>query len=230
MLTTDDVLRMAEAAGFGRLLPARGSLPACWHGQDIARLEQFAADAIAAAEAAQQVEQQADWKDFNDGYKAGAEEMRDGLLQLCKDFSDRQNRPYMGDVLAQVNSLCDLVLSEIPRSLEQQDDHIVDSDKMVQAEPVAWLVSVKGEPELGHWFAEEECNHDSHNCVPLYAQPPAVAVPDVLEQLQLAETEVINAKAWSVGEEAKKHCKYALTAIAVARAQLSAAQKPEGGE
>lgn len=81
--------------------------------------------AIAAAEAAQPVvlepvAQQVDWKNFNDGYKAGAEEMRDGLLQLCKDFSDRQNRPYMGDVLAQVNSLCDLVLSEIPRSLEQQ--------------------------------------------------------------------------------------------------------------
>ena len=109
-----------------------------------------------------------------------------------------------------------------------QPDHIVDADKMVQAEPVAWLVSVKGEPELGHWFAEEECSHDSHNCVPLFAHPPAVAVQDVIEHLQLAETEVTNAKAWSAGEQAKTHCKYALTAIAVARSMLSAAQKPEG--
>ncbi len=54
------------------------------------------------------------------------------------------------------------------------------------------------------------------------------AVPDVLEQLQLAETEVINAKTWSAGEQAKTHCKHALTAIAVARSLLYAAQKQEG--
>lgn len=53
-------------------------------------------------------------------------------------------------------------------------------------------------------------------------QPAAVL--DVIEHLQLAETEVTNAKAWSAGEQAKTHCKYALTAIAVARSLLSAAQ------
>ncbi len=76
-------------------------------------------------------------------------------------------------------------------------------------------------------IAAAEAAHSGHNGDP---DPKLHAVPEEQEQLQLAETEVINAKAWSVGEEAKKHCKYALTAIAVARAQLSAAQKPEGGE
>lgn len=57
------------------------------------------------------------------------------------------------------------------------------------------------------------------------AHSSAVDVPDVLEQLQLAETEVTNAKAWSAGEEAKTHCRHALTAIAVVRSLLSAAQK-----
>lgn len=61
-----------------------------------------------------------DWKNFNNGYKAGAETMRAELLQLCEDFSDLQNRPCMGDVLAQVNALFDLVISEIPRSLEEE--------------------------------------------------------------------------------------------------------------
>lgn len=43
MLSRDEVLRIAEEAGFGRLLPAFGSIPSCWHGQDIGLLEQFAA-------------------------------------------------------------------------------------------------------------------------------------------------------------------------------------------
>lgn len=86
-----------------------------------------ARQAIAAAE--QATSHWAGWQDFNDGFKAGAEEMRDGLLQLCKDFSDRQNRPYMGDVLAQVDSLFDLIVMEIPRSLERKAEQ-------AQAEPV----------------------------------------------------------------------------------------------
>lgn len=46
---------------------------------------------------------------------------------------------------------------------------------------------------------------------------------DALSQLDLAETEVTNAKAWSAGEQAKAHCDFALTAIATARQAIAAA-------
>lgn len=42
-----------------------------------------------------------------------------------------------------------------------------------------------------------------------------------LAQLDLAETEVINAKVWSAGEQTKKHCDFALTAIATARQAIA---------
>lgn len=168
--------------------------------------------AIAAAEAAQPVvlepvAQQADWKNFNDGYKAGAEEMRDGLLQLCKDFSDRQNRPYMGDVLAQVNSLCDLVLSEIPRSLEQQAEHNLTD---IRCECCGYLT---------HQREHMGCIRAAH--------PPAVAVPDERAAFEAWLQEGID------GTDTVRPSKEkvdAYFAVWEARAMLSAAQKPEGGE
>ena len=64
----------------------------------------------------------------------------------------------------------------------------------------------------------------------LYARPipaPAPAVPDIhgiVLQLTLAETEMLNAKAWSPGSQAKRHIDFAVTAIGCARALLQSAE------
>jgi len=50
---------------------------------------------------------------------------------------------------------------------------------------------------------------------------------EVLAQLDLAETEVINAKAWSAGKQAKTHCNFALTAITTARQTITAAEQAQ---
>ena len=56
---------------------------------------------------------------------------------------------------------------------------------------------------------------------------PAPAVPEfcaVEAQLTLAETEMLNAKAWSAGTQAKRHIDFAMTAICCARALLQSAE------
>lgn len=45
-------------------------------------------------------------------YVDGVNAARDELKQLCKDFSDMQNRPYMGDVHAQIDAICDRLVAE----------------------------------------------------------------------------------------------------------------------
>lgn len=47
-MTHDDIIRMAQAAGFGTLLTGNG-LPTMWHGQDLSMLEKFA-ELVAAEE------------------------------------------------------------------------------------------------------------------------------------------------------------------------------------
>ena len=42
-------------------------------------------------------------------------------------------------------------------------------------EPVAYLVRVEGEPDLGHWFAEEP--DQLHVCQPLYTRPAPASQP-----------------------------------------------------
>lgn len=82
-------------------------------------------------------------------------------------------------------------------------------------------------------MSEKQCvrcgrvGHDSAECKWLSADSVNKPPLDVLAQLDLAETEVINAKAWSAGEQAKKHCDFALTAIAVARQAIAAAEQAE---
>lgn len=62
----------------------------------------------------------------------------------------------------------------------------------------------------------------------LYTRPvPAPAVPEfcaVEAQLTLAETEMLNAKAWSAGTQAKRHIDFAITAIGCARYLLQSAE------
>lgn len=57
-----------------------------------------------------------DFLNYRQGFNDGIEEIRYELKQLCKDFSDLQNRPYMGDVHTQVDAICD-------RALLQSADH-----------------------------------------------------------------------------------------------------------
>lgn len=102
-MTRDDVLRMAEESGFGRLLPARGSLPACWH-----RLKQFADAAYAAGQAAEreackaaQLETIAlpeelakrDMKAEKEAYQRGVRDEREACASLCKMIGN----PYSGE-------------------------------------------------------------------------------------------------------------------------------------
>lgn len=54
-----------------------------------------------------------DWANFREGFDAGASIMADEVKQLCKDFSDLRDRPYMGDVHAQVDALLDQVKKEL---------------------------------------------------------------------------------------------------------------------
>jgi len=59
------------------------------------------------------------------------------------------------------------------------------------------------------------------------APVPAPAVPatyEIEDQLSLAETEMINAKAWSAGSQSRIHIGFAMTAISCARALLQSAK------
>jgi hypothetical protein len=51
----------------------------------------------------------------NHHYIQGVQDMADELKSLCKDFSDRQNRPYMGDVHSAVDSLRDRICESSTR-------------------------------------------------------------------------------------------------------------------
>lgn len=50
-----------------------------------------------------------DSANYRQGFNDGAAEMAGELKQLCKDFSDLRDRPYMGDVHAQVDALLEQV-------------------------------------------------------------------------------------------------------------------------
>lgn len=54
-----------------------------------------------------------DWANYRQGFNDGAAEMADELKQLCKGFSDLRDRPYMGDVHAQVDALLGQVRKEV---------------------------------------------------------------------------------------------------------------------
>ena len=46
----------------------------------------------------------------------------------------------------------------------------------------------------------------------------------ILDQIELARTEILNAKAWSAGEQCKKHCKFAVTSLDVAHKMVDELQ------
>ena len=47
-------------------------------------------------------------------YIQGVRDMAEELKQLCKDFSDRKNRPYMHDVYSAVDGLRDQMIGVVP--------------------------------------------------------------------------------------------------------------------
>ena len=96
--------------------------------------------------------------------------------------------------------------------------------KLSQQEPVAW------KHENGNIFLpwQKDLIVTGAKFSPLYAAPvPAPAVPatyEIEDQLSLAETEMINAKAWSAGSQSRIHIGFAMTAISCARALLQSAK------
>jgi hypothetical protein len=60
-------------------------------------------------------------RDYQQGKSDGVAEMAAELKRLCKDFSDRQNRPYMADVHAAIDGLTEQLLehTEPPTSLQR---------------------------------------------------------------------------------------------------------------
>ncbi|SUD94262.1 Uncharacterised protein [Ralstonia mannitolilytica] len=118
-------------------------------------------------------------------------------------------------------------------------DELVTLRAQADARPVAWQVhpfdyGIGSEGVYARTDRQEQV--EGWKCKgwavqALYTHPEASAPglsddeikSEALEHLQLAETEVLNAKAWSAGEQAKTHCKFALTAIAELRAILTRA-------
>lgn len=52
-------------------------------------------------------------------------------------------------------------------------------------EPVAWLVSLPDEPELGEWFSEQDMSEQGYTSKPLYTTPqpkPAPPVPAPVDE------------------------------------------------
>lgn len=60
-------------------------------------------------------------RDYQQGKSDGVAEMAAELKRLCKDFSDRQNRPYMADVHAAIDGLTEQLLehAEPPTGLKR---------------------------------------------------------------------------------------------------------------
>jgi len=84
-----------------------------------------------------------------------------------------------------------------------------------------------GGTDSGEYHLEPESLDKIIAAVQVMAAVPAPAVPDIhgiVLQLTLAETEMLNAKAWSPGSQAKRHIDFAVTAIGCARALLQSAE------
>lgn len=106
--------------------------------------------------------------------------------------------------------------------------------KLREQEPVAYVKYKATGGNVGlSWLAIPTQAYYPREGEPLYVNPipvPAPAVPDIhgiVLQLTLAETEMLNAKAWSPGTQAKRHIDFAMTAICCARALLQSAPTGE---
>ena len=64
--------------------------------------------------------------------------------------------------------------------------------------------------------------------VPAVAAPAVLDVHKIDDQLLLAETEMLNAKAWAAGNQSRTHIGFAMTAIGCARALLQSANHSVG--
>lgn len=123
----------------------------------------------------------------------------------------------------------------------QQADHIVDSDKMVQAEPVAAQCRFEDEEEWNpctlahHLLVQAHPKEWPHyETRVLYAHPPAVAVPDAMQQIAhdaATSLETISRIAGKDGhymETMHDVRMYAAARAKVARDDMLSAAKPDG--
>ena len=124
-------------------------------------------------------------------------------------------------------------VADLEIALKQQTERAEAAEaelaKLAKQKPVRWHVR-------GNYFHDGDAAilFASRNSMcgakvdQLYAAPvPAPAVPEfcaVEAQLTLAETEMLNAKAWSAGTQAKRHIDFAITAIGCARYLLQSAE------
>jgi len=99
--------------------------------------------------------------------------------------------------------------------------------KLREQKPVLY-VSFSDSETMRFWSTEKP-KKSRYPIKEFYAAPapvPAPAVPAVHEiaaQLLIAETEMLNAKAWAVGKQSRVHIGFAMTAIGCARALLQSA-------
>jgi len=109
-----------------------------------------------------------DWLDFRNGFHAGVMEMADELKQLCKDFSDLRDRPYMGDVVAQVDALAEIVTASIGTRATPVAPAVPDA-------VIAFLQEVKEQiPEKpDYWSSCSQCELNSR------------VADDILDELKL---------------------------------------------
>jgi len=120
-------------------------------------------------------------------------------------------------------------IGEIMKRMEKVEAELV---KLRGQKPVAWINLNKWTPsDWPRCVTPEEYEKKLELLTKLtavYAAPvPAPAVPatyEIEDQLSLAETEMINAKAWSAGSQSRIHIGFAMTAISCARALLQSAK------
>lgn len=105
---------------------------------------------------------------------------------------------------------------------------ITELESLAQAEPVAYLVSVKGEPELGSLFAEEATNLEGQECRPLYTAPQHSSPPGWKLVPVEPTMEMLNAGVDSGGIGLDYHEAIGRFIVAYS-AMLAAAPEKEGG-
>lgn len=66
-------------------------------------------------------------------------------------------------------------------------------------EPVAWLVSLPDEPELGEWFSEQDMSEQGYTSKPLYTTPqpqPAPPVPAPVDEREAFQASMRTKHGW----------------------------------
>lgn len=117
-------------------------------------------------------------------------EFVDAVKQLCNDFSDRQNRPYMGDVTAALDGL--LEHEGFSVAARQPVGEVV-AYRLVTGDPKRKWMAVQGFPPVG---VQRQAADHGWQIEYLYAAPPQQPAQVDLGQFLALSSE------WLVGAEA----------------------------